>query len=102
MMSAAAVDWSMIRSVLLIRLRSIGDTVLMTPCLAAPLRFNRPLHDVKLTAVNNQPRPQAVIDSVRVRPADLPRIDPGRPGPKPKKEAPQLKLTERTRRGDTP
>ncbi|HKP14138.1 MAG TPA: hypothetical protein VJZ91_18600, partial [Blastocatellia bacterium] len=28
-------DWSRARGVLLIRLRSIGDTVLMTPCLAA-------------------------------------------------------------------
>ncbi|MEK6410847.1 MAG: glycosyltransferase family 9 protein [Acidobacteriota bacterium] len=29
------VDWSRVQSVLLIRLRSIGDTVLMTPCLTA-------------------------------------------------------------------
>ena len=28
-------DWSRIRRVLLVRLRSIGDTVLMTPCLEA-------------------------------------------------------------------
>ena len=28
-------DWSAARKVLLVRLRSIGDTVLMTPCLAA-------------------------------------------------------------------
>ena len=30
-----ALDWSLVRRVLLIRLRSIGDTVLMTPCLSA-------------------------------------------------------------------
>jgi ADP-heptose:LPS heptosyltransferase len=31
----APVDWSRVKRVLLIRLRSIGDTVLMTPCLQA-------------------------------------------------------------------
>ena len=33
--SKTLLDWSVVRRVLLIRLRSIGDTVLMTPCLAA-------------------------------------------------------------------
>ena len=33
--SKSLLDWSVLRRVLLIRLRSIGDTVLMTPCLAA-------------------------------------------------------------------
>jgi predicted lipopolysaccharide heptosyltransferase III len=33
-------DWSRIHRVLLIRLRSIGDTVLMTPCLAALKSFH--------------------------------------------------------------
>ena len=33
--SKTILDWSVIRRVLLIRLRSIGDTVLMTPCLTA-------------------------------------------------------------------
>lgn len=33
--SPSPVDWPRVRSVLLIRLRSIGDTVLMTPCLDA-------------------------------------------------------------------
>ncbi|PYT04907.1 MAG: hypothetical protein DMF60_13795, partial [Acidobacteria bacterium] len=31
----APIDWSRVRRVLFIRLRSIGDTVLMTPCLQA-------------------------------------------------------------------
>ncbi|HSB10843.1 MAG TPA: glycosyltransferase family 9 protein [Blastocatellia bacterium] len=30
-----SIDWSSVRRVLLVRLRSIGDSVLMTPCLAA-------------------------------------------------------------------
>jgi ADP-heptose:LPS heptosyltransferase len=30
-----AIDWAQVRRVLLVRLRSIGDTVLMTPCLQA-------------------------------------------------------------------
>ncbi len=33
--SPPSVDWTRVRRVLLIRLRSIGDTVLMTPCLQA-------------------------------------------------------------------
>ena len=37
--SPSPVDWPRIRSVLLIRLRSIGDTVLMTPCLDALKTF---------------------------------------------------------------
>ncbi|HJQ25649.1 MAG TPA: glycosyltransferase family 9 protein [Blastocatellia bacterium] len=42
-------DWSAVRKVLLIRLRSIGDTVLMTPCLAA-LKAMRPA--IKITVVS--------------------------------------------------
>src|SRR5215471_5282349 len=42
-------DWKRIESVLLIRLRSIGDTVLMTPCLAA-IKSWRP--DIKITVVS--------------------------------------------------
>lgn len=42
------VDWSLVRRVLLIRLRSIGDTVLMTPCLTA-LRDWRP--DIEIGVV---------------------------------------------------
>ena len=42
-------DWSAARKVVLIRLRSIGDTVLMTPCLAA-LKAMRP--EIKITVVS--------------------------------------------------
>jgi ADP-heptose:LPS heptosyltransferase len=42
-------DWSAARKVLLIRLRSIGDTVLMTPCLAA-LKALRP--DLQIAVVS--------------------------------------------------
>jgi ADP-heptose:LPS heptosyltransferase len=42
-------DWSVARKVLLIRLRSIGDTVLMTPCLAA-LKGLRP--DLQIAVVS--------------------------------------------------
>ena len=42
-------DWSTVRRVLLVRLRSIGDTVLMTPCLAALKNF-RP--GLEITAVS--------------------------------------------------
>ena len=42
-------DWSAVRRVLLVRLRSIGDTVLMTPCLAA-LKALRP--DLEITVVS--------------------------------------------------
>ena len=42
-------DWSLVQRVLLIRLRSIGDTVLMTPCLAA-LKAWRP--DLEITVVS--------------------------------------------------
>ncbi len=47
--SGAALDWSLVRRVLLVRLRSIGDTVLMTPCLAA-LKSWRP--DIRLTVLS--------------------------------------------------
>jgi heptosyltransferase-3 len=42
-------DWPAVRRVLLIRLRSIGDTVLMTPCLSAIKSF-RP--DIEITALS--------------------------------------------------
>ncbi|HJQ68278.1 MAG TPA: glycosyltransferase family 9 protein [Blastocatellia bacterium] len=45
----AGLDWSKVRRVLLVRLRSIGDTVLMTPCLAA-LKSWRP--DLRLTVLS--------------------------------------------------
>jgi len=38
------IDWTQIRRVLLVRLRSIGDTVLMTPCLTALKQFRPELH----------------------------------------------------------
>jgi ADP-heptose:LPS heptosyltransferase len=41
-------DWSLVRRVLLVRLRSIGDTVLMTPCLAA-LKSWRP--DIEISVL---------------------------------------------------
>ncbi len=44
-----ALDWSGARRVLLVRLRSIGDTVLMTPCLAA-LKSWRP--DIEITVLS--------------------------------------------------
>src|ERR1044071_178995 len=37
--NAASIDWSSVRRVLVIRLRSIGDTVLTTPSLFALRRF---------------------------------------------------------------
>jgi lipopolysaccharide heptosyltransferase III len=40
---AAPTDWSGVRRLLLIRLRSIGDTVLMTPCLDALKRWRADL-----------------------------------------------------------
>src|SRR5215469_12129933 len=42
-------DWRRIKKVLLIRLRSIGDTVLMTPCLGA-IKSWRP--DIRITVVS--------------------------------------------------
>lgn len=45
----AGLDWPRVRRVLLVRLRSIGDTVLMTPCLAA-LKSWRP--DIRLTVLS--------------------------------------------------
>lgn len=41
---ATPLDWSRVQSILLIRLRSIGDTVLMTPCLAALKAWRPDLH----------------------------------------------------------
>lgn len=52
------IDWSSIRSLLLLRLRSIGDTVLMTPCLSA-LKSWRP--DVRL-AVGCEPLSAPVLE----------------------------------------
>jgi heptosyltransferase III len=51
-------DWSAVRKVLLIRLRSIGDTVLMTPCLTA-LKALRPEINV---AVVSEPLAAPVIE----------------------------------------
>lgn len=51
-------DWSRVRKVLLVRLRSIGDTVLMTPCLAA-LKSWRP--DIEITVLS-EPLAAAVLD----------------------------------------
>lgn len=51
-------DWSAARNVLLIRLRSIGDTVLMTPCLEA-LKSWRP--DLRI-AVVSEPLAAPVIE----------------------------------------
>ena len=51
-------DWSAVRKVLLIRLRSIGDTVLMTPCLTA-LKAMRP--EIKI-AVVSEPLAAPVIE----------------------------------------
>src|SRR5215831_3101150 len=42
-------DWTTVDKVLLVRLRSIGDTVLMTPCLAAIKSF-RP--EIRITVVS--------------------------------------------------
>lgn len=42
-------DWSRARRVLLVRLRSIGDTVLMTPCLAALKAF---IPDIEITVLS--------------------------------------------------
>src|SRR5215510_3798989 len=42
-------DWSQVQSALLVRLRSIGDTVLMTPCLTA-LKECRP--SIKIAIVS--------------------------------------------------
>jgi ADP-heptose:LPS heptosyltransferase len=42
-------DWSLVKRILLLRLRSIGDTVLMTPCLSA-LKAWRP--DIKVAVVS--------------------------------------------------
>ncbi len=53
-----ALDWSEVRRVLLVRLRSIGDTVLMTPCLSA-LKSFRP--DAKV-AVLMEPLSAPVLE----------------------------------------
>ncbi|MEW6129500.1 MAG: glycosyltransferase family 9 protein [Acidobacteriota bacterium] len=51
-------DWSRIEKVLLVRLRSIGDTVLMTPCLAA-LKAFRPEINI---AVVSEPLAAPLLD----------------------------------------
>ena len=45
----APLDWSRLNKVLLVRLRSIGDTILMTPCLEALKQFKP---DVETTVVS--------------------------------------------------
>jgi lipopolysaccharide heptosyltransferase III len=57
-------DWSLVKRVLLVRLRSIGDTVLMTPCLSA-LKNWRP--DVEIVVLS-EPLAAPVI-------ADHPFVD---------------------------
>jgi ADP-heptose:LPS heptosyltransferase len=52
------IDWSRVRSVLLVRLRSIGDTVLMTACLDA-LKTWRP--DIRIGVVI-EPRAQQIVE----------------------------------------
>jgi lipopolysaccharide heptosyltransferase II len=42
-------DWSLVQKVLLVRLRSIGDTVLMTPCLQALKSFR---NDIDITVIS--------------------------------------------------
>jgi ADP-heptose:LPS heptosyltransferase len=51
-------DWSRVRKVLLVRLRSIGDTILMTPSLAA-LKSWRP--DIEITVLS-EPLSAPVLD----------------------------------------
>jgi len=51
-------DWSRVRKVLLVRLRSIGDTILMTPCLAA-LKSWRP--GIEITVLS-EPLAAPVLD----------------------------------------
>lgn len=51
-------DWSRVRKVLLVRLRSIGDTILMTPCLAA-LKSWRP--GIEITVLS-EPLSAPVLD----------------------------------------
>jgi ADP-heptose:LPS heptosyltransferase len=68
-----SVNWSTIRRVLLIRLRSIGDTVLMTPCLAA-LKSWRP--DIDITVLLEEAaapllKKHNLVDSVVISPKDL-------------------------------
>jgi len=56
--SEIGLDWSLVKRVLLVRLRSIGDTVLMTPCLAA-LKNWRP--DVEIVVLS-EPLAAPVIE----------------------------------------
>lgn len=51
-------DWSRVRKVLLVRLRSIGDTILMTPCLAALKSWR---HDIEITVLS-EPLAAPVLD----------------------------------------
>ncbi len=51
-------NWSRVRKVLLVRLRSIGDTILMTPCLAA-LKSWRP--DIEITVLS-EPLAAPILD----------------------------------------
>jgi len=88
--SPPSVDWSRVRRVLLIRLRSIGDTVLMTPCLhalkdwqpsvevsvvtetlAAPILEGHPLVDHLFVAGKSFASKSSLISSLRREKLDL-------------------------------
>jgi ADP-heptose:LPS heptosyltransferase len=49
------IDWAQIRRVLLVRLRSIGDTVLMTPCLSVMKQFRPDMHMAVLLEKGSAP-----------------------------------------------
>jgi heptosyltransferase-3 len=57
--SPSPVDWPRVRSVLLVRLRSIGDTVLMTPCLDALKAFQP---DIEIGVVI-EPLAQQIVEA---------------------------------------
>lgn len=66
-------DWSLVQKVLLVRLRSIGDTVLMTPCLEAIKAFR---NDIDITVISeplSAPILEAhpLVDQLLVVAADL-------------------------------
>lgn len=84
------IDWPQVRRVLLVRLRSIGDTVLMTPCLqaltewrpgveigvvteavAAPILADHPLVDHLLVAGQSVPSRLALLAQLRRKRFDL-------------------------------
>ena len=68
--SPKLLDWSKVRRVLLIRLRSIGDTVLMTPCLSALKSEHPNIHTTVLLEATALPILQghAQVDQLIVSP----------------------------------